>query len=205
MVNKLHCLVDIILIVFFLGLPCVPSPSLLLFVLFEFHPRHSYQKMRRWVCITRQFFLRFFSISSLTCQQPPSLPHNPHPVFFSLWLLLFSLCFFHITADFQQVKNNWLLLPFSGQLTSYFIFFHTKSPHFLWGLSSRTDRSLPQSQRWWPRHRALKEKLPKKWQPLTFIAGALTVVSNSLWRMACPHFIDLSPSKLIETSTLSPK
>lgn len=104
MVNKLHCLVDIILIVFFLGLPCVPSPSLLLFVLFEFHPRHSYQKMRRWVCITRQFFLRFFSISSLTCQQPPSLPHNPPSCFFSLWLLLFSLCFFHITADLQQLK-----------------------------------------------------------------------------------------------------
>lgn len=107
MVNKLHCLVDIILIVFFLGLPCVPSPSLLLFVLFEFHPRHSYQKMRRWVCITRQFFLRFFSISSLTCQQPPSLPHNPHPVFFffHVGVYFFSLFPPHY-CRFPTNKNN---------------------------------------------------------------------------------------------------
>lgn len=46
-----------------------------------------------------------------------------------------------------------------------------------------------------------REATKKSGNPQPFIAGALTVVSNSLWRMACPHFIDLSPSKLIETST----
>lgn len=130
MVNKLHCLVDIILIVFFLGLPCVPSPSLLLFVLFEFHPRHSYQKMRRWVCITRQFFLRFFNF----------LPDLPTTSFFTpqypiLFFFHFGFYFFlFVSSTLLQISNKLTKIDlFCLCLGNYFLFeffFTQKVPIF---------------------------------------------------------------------------
>lgn len=87
-------------------------------------------------------------------------PQSPILFFFTLAFTFFSLFLPHY-CRFPTSKKNLTSLPLSGQLTFSFIFFTQKSPHFLWGLSSRTDRSLPQSQRWWPRHRALKEELPK--------------------------------------------
>lgn len=149
-------------------------------------------------------------LSSLLLNFLPDLPTTSFftpqsPIlFFSLWLLLFSLCFFHITADFQQVQKFDFFAFVRAIYFFILFFFHTKSPHFLWGLSSRTDRSLPQSQRWWPRHRALKEKLPKSGN-LNLYCGS----SDSCFQLTMAHGMPTPHwPPTIQThgaSTLSPK
>lgn len=134
-------------------------------------------------------------------------PQSPILFFFSLWLLLFSLCFFHITAEYQPVKKkkNWLLCLCQGNLLFLFYFFsHKKSPFFVRTVVQNWQKltTIPKMVTSTP---CPKRESTKKWQPLAFIAGALTVVSNSLWRMACPHLIDLSPSKRIEPHRCHPK
>lgn len=65
-------------------------------------------------------------LSSLLLNFLPDLPTTSFftpqsPIlFFSLWLLLFSLCFFHITADFQQVK---IIDFFAFVRATYFLFY----------------------------------------------------------------------------------
>lgn len=122
-------------------------------------------------------------------------PQSPS-CFFSLWLLLFSLCFFHITADLQQIK---IIDFFAFVRATYFLFLffsHKKSPFFVrtvvqnWQKLATIPKMVTSTT-------GPKRETIKKWQPLTFIAGALTVVSNTQWRMACPHLIDLSPPKVI--------
>lgn len=136
-------------------------------------------------------------------------PQSPILFFFSLWLLLFSLSFFHITADFQQVKKkkkNWLLCLCQGNVLLFnFFFSHKKSPFFVRTVDQNWQKltTIPKMVTSTPCPK--RETTKKKWQPLSFIAGALTVVSNSLWRMACPHLIDLSPSKLIVLQPCHPK
>lgn len=59
----------------------------------------------------------------------------------------------------------------------FFLFFPHKSPHFLWGLSSRTDRSLPQFQRWWPQPWWLNDL--RKVATLYLYCGSSDSCSNS--------------------------
>lgn len=92
-------------------------PPLFFFVLFKFHPRHSYQKMRRWVCITRQLFLRFFSISPLDLPTAFLLPHSAPSCFlflFSFYFLLFLSSTLLQISKFKKKKKRITSLPSSG-------------------------------------------------------------------------------------------
>lgn len=133
----------------------------------------------------------------------PLYPTIPHPVFFiTTMTYTFFPYFLHITADFQQVKKknktDLTSLPLSGQLTFCLIsFFTKKSPFFV-----RTVVQNWQKLTTIPTKMVISTSTPlptrenaKKW-PLTCIAGALTVVSNSLWRMACPHIALIDPGSL---------
>lgn len=139
-------------------------------------------------------------LSSLLLNFLPDLPRTfffapQYPILFFFTLAFtFSPSFFHITADFQQVKRkNILICLWPGNVLFYF--FPHKSPHFLWGLSSRTDRSLPQFQRWWPQHWRLNDT--KKVATLYLYCGSSdSCFQLTIWRMACPHHIDVSPLSL---------
>lgn len=143
-------------------------------------------------------------LSSLLLNFLPDLPTAfllyptvPHPVFFFTLAFTFFSLFLPHYCRFPTSKKNWLLCRLSGQLTFYFYFFSTqKSPFFVRTVVQNWQKltTIPKMVTSTP---SPKRETTKKWQPLTFIAGALTVVSNSLWRMACPHLIDLSPPKLI--------
>lgn len=140
-------------------------------------------------------------LSSLLLNFLPDLPRTffftpQYPILFFFTLAFtFSLSFFHITADFQQVKRKKIYsFALSGQCTFFFFFPH-KSPHFLWGLSSRTDRSLPQFQRWWRQHWWLNDT--RKVATLYLYCGSSdSCFQLTIWCMACTHPIDTSPSSL---------
>lgn len=138
--------------------------------------------------------LNFF----LDLQQPPSFPHNPPFCFFTSAFSFFSLFLPHY-GRFQQVKKGEKEYYFAFVRAMYFLFYflsHWRSPFFVRTVAQNCQKltTIPKMVTSTP---SPKRETTTKWQPSTFIAGALTVVSNSQWRMACPHLIDLLPSKLI--------
>lgn len=146
-------------------------------------------------------------LSSLLLNFLPDLPttfftpQSPILFFFTLAFTFFSLflphyCRFSTTKKKRKKKEELTLLPLSGQLTFHLIFFHTKVPIFCEDCRPELTEAYHNFKDGDLDTEPLKRH-QNKWQPLTFIAGALTVVSKSLWRMACPHLIDLSPSKFI--------
>lgn len=84
----------------------------------------------------------------------------------------------------------------------FFYFFPHKSPHFLWGLSSRTDRSLPQFQRWWPQPWWLNDL--RKVATLYLYCGSSDSCSNSRYGAWHAHVYGRHPhptSPKITTNT----
>ena len=126
-------------------------------------------------------------VSSLLLNFLPDLPttsfftpQSPILFFFSLWLLLFSLCFFHITADCQQVKRKLTSLPLSGRLTFYFSFFAQKVPIFCEDCHPELTEAYHNPKDGRPRHRAPKEELPKNGNPWTPL--------RELWQLFPTHY-----------------
>lgn len=123
-------------------------------------------------------------LSSLLLNFLPDLPRPffftpQYPILFFFTLAFtFSLSFFHITADLQQVKRK-KIDSFAFVEAMYFFFFPHKSPHFLWGLSSRTGRSLPQFQRRWPQH----------WRHNDTKSGNPLFLLRELWQLFPTHYM----------------
>lgn len=126
-------------------------------------------------------------------------PQSPILFFFTLAFTFFSLFLPHYCRF--PTSTNLIICLCQGNLLFFIVFFtQKKSPFFVRTVVQNWQKlaTIPKMVTSTP-----SPKGDQKWQPLTFIAGALTVVSNSLWRMACPHLIDRSPPKLI--NNLNPK
>lgn len=124
-------------------------------------------------------------LSSLLLNFLPDLPRTffftpQYPILFFFTLAFtFSLSFFHITADFQQVKRKKIYsFALSGQCP-FFFFFHTKVPIFCEDCRPELTEAYHNSKDGDVNTDDLMTQ--EKWQPFISIAGALTVVSNSLY------------------------
>lgn len=122
-------------------------------------------------------------LSSLLLNFLPDLPRTffftpqyPILVFFHFGFYFFSFFLPHYCRFSTSKKKKKFSFAFVWAMY-FFLFFPHKSPHFLWGLSSRTDRSLPQFQRWWPQPWWLNDL--RKVATLYLYCGSSDSCSNS--------------------------
>lgn len=123
-------------------------------------------------------------LSSLLLNFLPDLPRTfftpQYPIlfFFHFGFYFFSFFLPHYRRfTTSKKKKNRLICLCRGNVL--FFFFPHKSPHFLWGLSSRTDRSLPQFQRRWPQH----------WRHNDTKSGNPLFLLRELWQLFPTHYM----------------
>lgn len=136
-------------------------------------------------------------LSSLLLNFLPDLPRTffftpQYPILFFFTLAFtFSLSFFHITADLQQVKRkkNRLICLCRGNVL-FFLFFSTqKSPFFVRTVVQNWQKltTIPKTVT-----STLEGIMTQKVATLYFYCGSSdSCFQLTIWRMACPHHIDI--------------
>lgn len=135
-------------------------------------------------------------LSSLLLNFLPDLPRTffftpQYPILFFFTLAFtFSLSFFHITADLQQVKRKKIdSFAFVGAMYFFLFFFHTKVPIFCEDCRPELTEAYHNSK---DGDLNTEGIMTQKVATLYFYCGSSdSCFQLTIWRMACPHHIDI--------------